>query len=109
MIGPGSVDLSSGPAEVASCGSTGFKQGEDVKVRSYGKLADLLGAERQVHLTAPCTVAELRALLANECPDAAEALANKRVLACVDDAIVPDSHVIARDESVDLLAPVSGG
>lgn len=80
-----------------------------MKVRSYGKLADLLGAERWVHLTAPCTVAELRALLADECPDAAETLANKRVLACVDDNIVPDSYVIARDESIDLLAPVSGG
>lgn len=80
-----------------------------MKVRSYGKLADLLGAERQVSLSTPCTVAELRARLAGECPAAAEVLANKRVIACVDDTVVPDSHVIAHDESIELLAPVSGG
>lgn len=80
-----------------------------MKVRSYGKLADLLGAEREVRMDVPCTVAELRARLAAECPEAAEALNNRRVRACVGTAIVPDSHVIALNEPIELLAPVSGG
>ena len=80
-----------------------------VKVRSYGKLADLLGRERDVHINVPCTVAELRAHLAAIYPNAAEPLASKRVLACVGDTIVPDNHVLAGSEPVELLAPVSGG
>ena len=80
-----------------------------MKVRSYGKLADLLGAEREVHIDAPCTVAELRRRLAAEYPEAAEALNNKRVRACIGDAIVPDSHLLVVDEHIELLAPVSGG
>ena len=80
-----------------------------MKVRSYGKLADLLGAEREVRINVPCTVAELRLHLAAECPEAAETLNNKRTRACVGDAIVPDSHLLASDGPIELLAPVSGG
>lgn len=83
--------------------------GEDMKVRSYGKLADLLGAEREIEIHQACTVSELRAKLAAACPDAAESLASRRVRACVGDHVVPDSHVLAPGESIDLLAPVSGG
>lgn len=80
-----------------------------MKVRSYGKLADLLGAERDVHVDAPCTIAELRARLSVQCPEAAGPLGSKRVLACVSDIVVPDNHVVAPGEAVELLAPVSGG
>lgn len=80
-----------------------------MKVRSYGKLADLLGPERDIAIDAPCTIAELRAHLAAQCPEAAEPLASKRVLACLGDEIVPDTHVVEPDQSVELLAPVSGG
>jgi molybdopterin converting factor small subunit len=80
-----------------------------VKVRSYGKLADVLGPERCVEIVSACTIAELRDRLATECPEAAEPLASKRVRACVGDEIVPDSHVVRPGEAVELLAPVSGG
>ena len=80
-----------------------------MKVRFYGRLADLLGEERDVQIDAPCSVAELRAQLAAECPEAADSLANERVRACVGDTIVPDSRVVAPDDPVELLAPVSGG
>jgi sulfur-carrier protein len=80
-----------------------------VKVRAYGKLADLLGQEKNVDIDVPCTVAELRAYLAALYPDAAEPLASRRVLACVGDSIVPDHHVLGGSEPVELLAPVSGG
>jgi len=80
-----------------------------MKVRSYGKLADLLGTEREVRIDAPCTVAELRVHLAAECPEACEALNSRRLRACIGNAIVPDSHTLALDEQIELLAPVSGG
>ena len=80
-----------------------------MRVRTYGRLADLLGTEREVGIDAPCTVAELRLQLANDCPEAAEALKNKRVRACVGDAIVSDSYMLSPDEALELLAPVSGG
>ena len=84
-------------------------QGDELKVRSYGKLADLLGQERTVEIETPCTVAALREHLAAQCPAAAEALASKQVRACVGDAIVSDSHILSASEPVELLAPVSGG
>lgn len=80
-----------------------------MKVRSYGKLADLLGQETDVDIDVPCTVDELRARLAAIYPDAAQPLASKRVLACVGDTVVPNSHVVAPGTVVELLAPVSGG
>jgi molybdopterin converting factor small subunit len=80
-----------------------------LKVRFYGKLADLFGSERQIAVDPPCTVAELRRRLATEHPQGAESLQNKRVRACVGDAIVPDSYAISDDETLELLAPVSGG
>ena len=84
-------------------------QGDELKVRSYGKLADLLGQERTVEIATPCTVADLRVHLAAECPAAAEALASKRVRACVGDTIVSDRHLLSASEPIELLAPVSGG
>lgn len=80
-----------------------------MKVRFYGKLADLFGSERDVALDAPCTVADLRRRLATDHPHAAESLENKRVKACIGDEIVPDSAVIPEDGVLELLAPVSGG
>jgi molybdopterin synthase sulfur carrier subunit len=80
-----------------------------MKVRSYGKIADILGHEREIEIAGSCTVAELRALLAADCPEADRILADGRVRACVDDAIVHDDHVLEPGDSIDLLAPVSGG
>lgn len=80
-----------------------------MKVRSYGRLADLLGPERDLAVDRPCTVAELRALLAGECPSAANQLENKRVRTCVDDMLVDDSFLVSPGQLVELLAPVSGG
>lgn len=80
-----------------------------MKVRSYGKLADLLGSERDLKIDEPCTIAELRAHLAVQFPDAAASLNNRRVRACVDGSVVPDSYVVDPGDQIELLAPVSGG
>lgn len=80
-----------------------------MKVRFYGKLADLLGHEKDVQIAAPCTVAELRAHVIAECNETGKSLADERVRACVSDTIVPESHVVEPGEVVEFLAPVSGG
>jgi molybdopterin converting factor small subunit len=80
-----------------------------VKVLSYGKLADLLGREASVEVPPPCTVANLRATLAEQFPQAAMILSDRRVRACIGDDIVPDGHVLGDIQPVELLAPVSGG
>lgn len=80
-----------------------------MKVRFYGKLADVFGNERDVSIETPCTVAELRQWLATEHPDAAESLQNRRVRACIGDAIAHDADFIPQGEVLELLAPVSGG
>ena len=80
-----------------------------MKIRFYGKLADLFGTERELAIDCPCTVAELLRKLASDHPEAAETLQNKRVKACVGDAIVQESTVIPKGEVVEFMAPVSGG
>lgn len=80
-----------------------------LKVRFYGKLADLFGSERDVQVEAPCTVSELRRQLSTSHPYAAETLRNRRIRACLSDTIVDDDHVVRPGEAIEFLAPVSGG
>ena len=80
-----------------------------MKVRFYGKLAELFGSEREVQIDAPCRVSELRRHLATGHPQAAGLLQDKRVRACLGDLIVGDGHVVQESEVIELLAPVSGG
>lgn len=80
-----------------------------MKVRFYGKLADLFGSERDVVIGASCTVAELREQLAVEHPEGAESLQNRRVRACIGDQIAQDRDIIAEGTELEFLAPVSGG
>ena len=82
---------------------------EKLKVRFYGKLADVFGSEREIAMPAPSTVAEVRQRLVMDHPEAAETLQNKRVRACIADAILRDSDVVQEGEVLELLAPVSGG
>jgi molybdopterin converting factor small subunit len=63
----------------------------------------------EITIAVPCTVGELRAHLARECPEAAAALNDQRVRTCIADAVVSDCHVVSGREPVELLAPVSGG
>jgi molybdopterin converting factor small subunit len=83
--------------------------GTAVKIRSYGRLAELLGYEREILTQAPCTLADLRAQLVEECPEAAAQLARPGVRAYVDDTIVNDCDIVREGELLELLAPVSGG
>lgn len=80
-----------------------------MKVQFYGKLADLLGREQEITIDAPCTIADLRVRLAADHPEAARALEDRRVRACVGDTLVADDQIVAPGTAVELLAPVSGG
>lgn len=80
-----------------------------MKVRFYGKLVDLFGNEREVAISAPCSVAELRDRLVMEHPQAAEALQHKRVRACIGDRIAEDRDIVPEGAELEFLAPVSGG
>jgi molybdopterin converting factor small subunit len=75
----------------------------------HGRLADLLGREIAVRAPARCSIADLRRLIADERPAAAEAILSPRVRACVGDGIVPDSFRPGPGETVEFLPPVSGG
>jgi molybdopterin converting factor small subunit len=80
-----------------------------LKVRFYGKLADLFGSERELTSDTPATVAELRDRLASEYPEGAQSLQHKRVRACIGDEIAQDSDVVPDGAVLEFLAPVSGG
>ncbi|HZU50633.1 MAG TPA: MoaD/ThiS family protein [Sphingomicrobium sp.] len=80
-----------------------------MKLRFYGRLAELIGSEIDVEQPARCTIAELRQRLIDEHHHARDVLSNRRVRACVRDALVGDDHVIAEYETVEFLPPVSGG
>lgn len=80
-----------------------------MKVRFYGKLADLFGSEREVPIATPCTVAELRDQLVIEYPQGAESLQHTRVKAFLGDEIAQDSDVVSGGAVLEFLAPVSGG
>jgi molybdopterin converting factor small subunit len=80
-----------------------------MKVTFYGKLADMIGRELELALETPCSVASLRAAIAAAYPGVADALADGRVRACVDAALVADDHIVAANDEVEFLAPVSGG
>jgi molybdopterin converting factor small subunit len=105
----GGVDLSTSSAETALRSEYVLIGRSNLKVRFYGKLANLFGSEREISVDTTCTVAELRRQLAADYPQGAESLLNGRVRACVGDAIVPDGYAISKDDVLDLLAPVSGG
>jgi len=83
--------------------------GDPMYIAFHGRLADLFGREIDLPVDGPCTVAELKTRLAAGRPEAAELVENRRVRACVGDALVADSRIVAPGDSVEFLAPVSGG
>jgi molybdopterin converting factor small subunit len=80
-----------------------------VKVAFYGCLADAVGPELDIDVPPGCSLEELRNKVIAEHPGAEETLRNKRARACVGDALVHDSYVLAATDRVEFLSPVSGG
>jgi molybdopterin synthase sulfur carrier subunit len=80
-----------------------------LKVLFYGRLADALGRELEFPAQVTGTVATLRQALIEAHPSARDALSDKRTRACINDALVPDDHVLEPPDCVEFLPPVSGG
>ena len=81
-----------------------------LRITLFGKLGDLMGRELELPKEfGGRTMADLRRFLAGEYPSAAPDLLSPRVRACVNDALVPDSHNLTAGDQIALLPPVSGG
>lgn len=79
-----------------------------MQVVFFGKIGDLIG--RAVALDAsPATVADLRRMLAEQYPEAADVLMRPSVRACVGDELVTEDHALAGIDLVEFLPPLSGG
>ena len=71
--------------------------------------AEIAGVEIRLDDCDGCTVAELRDRIGKLHPGLASALSKPGVRACVEDAIVPDTHVLTGKCEVEFLPAVSGG
>ena len=80
-----------------------------VKIRSYGKLRDLLGSEMEVEVPARCSIAQLRESIIRLEPDSARVLRSTRSRACVGDCLVDENSIVSPRDIVEFLPPVSGG
>ena len=79
-------------------------------VALFGKLGEAIGREIELRTGfTEGTVAQLREALAEAYPSARMDLLSPRVRACINDAIVTDSHRVALGDRIALLPPVSGG
>lgn len=80
-----------------------------VHVSFYGKFRDMFGICIGMNVPERCSVGELLGRLAARYPESGSDLLGPRVRACVDDRIVPLTCLVAPGQTVELLAPVSGG
>lgn len=79
-----------------------------MKIRFYGRLANLFGPDIDFPIEESCSVDELRRQLATVHPEAASLL-GPPVRACVGDTMVAGDHGVRPGDSVEFLPPVSGG
>lgn len=80
-----------------------------MKVKFYGRLADVLGGEQELEIGRAGTIEEIRRFIARQQPGSAELLLDGKVRACIHDTIVPDDRIVAAGECVEFFPPVSGG
>jgi molybdopterin converting factor small subunit len=78
-----------------------------VRILFYGRLADAFGRGTEVDIDLPCTVGVTREQLQAIRPD--EDLGYRRAKACVNGVLVEDDCVVHEGDSLEFLAPVSGG
>lgn len=80
-----------------------------MKIGFFGRLRDALGDEREVPVESGETVAHLRSRLAGLHPGAAHDLLSPGVRACVGDEMVGEDFLLAGQDRVEFLPPLSGG
>lgn len=80
-----------------------------MKIKFYGKLADIVGRDLDLAIVGHCTIGELRERLSEAYPAIASPLQDKRVRAFIGSVIATDERQIRSHDEVEFLAPVSGG
>lgn len=80
-----------------------------MRILFYGRLAESIGPEVELDVGAPSSVHVIRERLASDHPSAADSLRSVRALSCVDGVLVRDDHVVAPNQRLEFLPPVSGG
>jgi molybdopterin converting factor subunit 1 len=80
-----------------------------LRVIFFGRLAEMMGRERDVSLGSAATVGDLFDRLASEDADLRAALAATRVRFAVNNTIAPASQKINDGDEVAVLPPFSGG
>jgi len=81
-----------------------------VKILFFGSLGERIGRELDVALPeAGCTVAELRARLAEALPAAADLLTGPSARACIDREIAPEEALVLPGQEIAFIPPLSGG
>lgn len=78
-----------------------------MRVLLYGRLAETIDRQVDIDLPRGCSVGELRRLLSDAHPQAAEHLRRSRAI--IGDAAVGNEHVVGPADEVEFLPPVSGG
>jgi molybdopterin converting factor small subunit len=78
-----------------------------VRILFYGRLADAFGRDTEVEIDLPCTVGATREQLQTLRPG--EDASYRRTKACVNGVLVEDDCVVHEGDSLEFLAPVSGG
>ena len=78
-----------------------------MRVRFYGRLADTIGREAEIDAPPGCSVGEVRRRLAASHSAAAGALGRSRAFVAA--TIVSDDRLIAPEDELEFLPPVSGG
>jgi molybdopterin converting factor subunit 1 len=77
-----------------------------MKILFFGRLGETIGREMDFELPAGgCTVAELRAALAER----HSGLAAASVRACIDHEIAPETALVLPNHEVAFIPPLSGG
>jgi molybdopterin converting factor small subunit len=80
-----------------------------MKVTLFGRLADMIGRELNLHLGSGCTIADVRSEIARLYPDAAAEMRSSRVRALINDALAGDDRLAAEGDEIAFLPPLSGG
>lgn len=78
-----------------------------MRVAFYGRLAETIGREVEIDLPAPAAVTEVQRRLAELYPGSGVDAA--RVRAAIGGTIVDGDRLVQPGETVEILAPVSGG
>lgn len=90
-------------------GSCDLKEDGCLKIRFYGRLGEMLGAEIDVDPPAGTdTVLKLREVLVQAFPDASTDL-RQRARACIADSMVSEDHKLLGTETIEFFPPLSGG